>query len=85
MGFVVGTIHGRLVHLTESKLKFVARQEAASDYRMVNGQPQLLVTMRGNTLESSKGDDEIASVVQRGKLFIPQPLQLVARGGVTIQ
>jgi hypothetical protein len=85
MGFVVGTIHGRLVHLTESKLKFVARAEAAADYRMVNGQPQLLVTMRGNTLESSRGDSEIASVVQRGKLFIPQPLHIAARGGITIQ
>jgi hypothetical protein len=85
LGFVVGTIHGRLVHLTEAKLKFVPRQEAAADYRMVNGQPQLMVTMRGRTMESSPGDAEIADVMQRGKLFIPQPLHLTGRGGVNIQ
>lgn len=85
MGYVVGTIHGRLVHLTEAKLKFVPRAEAAADYRLVNGQPQLLVTMRGNTLDSYPGDSEIASVVKRGKLFIPAPLHVVGRGGVTIQ
>ena len=81
-GLVVGTYNGELVHLTEGKLRINPRSRGAAFYQNLRGQPLALFSLSGPV----KGavDPEISAINSRGRLYIPEPAELVLTGGVTI-
>lgn len=66
-GWVVGTHGGNLTYLTENRLKIQARTQGASLYRITEGVPRVIVTLRGI---KSKGetDEVLDSIFTYGQL-----------------
>lgn len=66
-GMVIGTHNGHLVHWTKSKLKVTQYPRGAAFNRMVNGVPQVVVTLYGNCRKHI--DPEMQTIIQDGQLF----------------
>lgn len=56
-GFVVGTSGGNLTYLTENRMKIQPRGQGASLYRIVDGIPRVLATLRG--VKTKNETDEV--------------------------
>jgi hypothetical protein len=66
VGIVAGTNTGYLIHLTEERVKINVRAQGAGLSRMVNGQPQIIISMRGQPLRPP--DSDLQTIFVRGKL-----------------
>ena len=79
-GFVVGSHGGNLTYLTENKMHIPVRTQGASLYRLKGGIPQVVSTMWGLL----PGEDSLEDIFTRGRVYVPQPTQLIGSVGVEI-
>ena len=82
-GILVAKHNGHVVHITENRLKINALSRGAGFHRFLNGVvPQTVISLYG----SAKGefDENLHVIFERGRLYIPAPLELRVSGGITI-
>lgn len=65
-GVIVGTNTGKLVHLTENRLKINHRTEGAALSRFIAGQPQIIMCLRGGC--DKVPDVDLQEIFAAGKL-----------------
>jgi hypothetical protein len=66
-GICTGTQTGRVVHLTEKNLKINLLDKGATIQRWLDGYPQLLVSLYGDTIGET--DSSIRNIFKDGELF----------------
>lgn len=81
-GMIVGTHTGHLVHITETRLRINARGAVAGLRRVVEGRQQVLFTLSGPV--TTDPDQTALADFKRGRLFVPSPATINARGGLAI-
>ena len=79
-GFVVGTHSGHLTYLTENRMSIKVRTQGASLYRITDGTPQVVTSLFG----VSSGANDLQEVFYRGRIYDPEPLEIVGEGGVEV-
>lgn len=66
-GVIAGDNQGRLLHLTDTRLKMDYLSAGAGLYRVVNGWPQLIFSLFGSPREAV--DATLSEIINRGNLF----------------
>lgn len=79
-GFVAGTHRGNLTYLTENRMSIQVRSQGASLYRITDGVPQILTSLYG----VSSGANDLQEVFVRGRIYDPEPLEIIGEGGVEV-
>jgi len=81
-GFSVGSHSGHVVCKTEHRLRINSRAQGASLYRLQRGIPQVLITLYGPP--EAKGSADLDAIFARGRLYIPEPLEVTDIGGMIL-
>jgi len=82
-GAIIGKHNGHLIHITENRLKINAMSRGAGFRRLLQGViQQTVISLYGST----KGDfdADLHDIFERGRIYIPAPLEHQVYGGVII-